>query len=255
MAVGSSYLCEYEVFHVVSTEESFTIIHPNEVKSFNPDGHRDEHAFLTIWTENDDGSWSVYCENHPILKSSEIWVGSRHSKDLNLVVQKPCYNNFKITKKKGEVTVYNYSSKKIWIRIDADDIQKTKTNVSQSLEASNKELSVFSSSDYLANDRVYYRTQQERGYTQINPGKSINFYPKISRNRIYLSINYETESGRLEKHCINHPIVHLTDGSGKMFLITTRDSGKGITFDITRGLFDLIESFHDICTTDNRFVL
>jgi len=249
-SASNSYSCEYEVFHVVPTEDSFTIIGSGESREFNPDGHGYEHAFLTIWVENDDESWSVYCENHPIVKYSEITIGSQYSKDLHLAVQRPHFNNFKISKKQGEITVYNYSSARIWIRIDADDIQKTGVGIAQCVETSFKDLSVAGASDYIAKDRVYYRAQQERGYTQINPGKFVNFYPKVSRNRIYLSIDYETTSGKLEKYCVNHPIVRWTDKKGKTFLVAVRDAGKGITFDIVRGLFDFIESFGEICKPD-----
>ena len=146
MTASNTYICEYEVFHVVPTEESFTIIGSGESREFNPDGHEHEHAFLTIWIENEDGSWSVYCENHPIMKCSEITIGSEYSKDLHLAIQRPHINNFKLSKKQGEITVYNYSSTKIWVRIDADDIQQTMVGMAQCVESSLKDISVGKSS-------------------------------------------------------------------------------------------------------------
>ncbi|KAE9549080.1 hypothetical protein FO519_007701 [Halicephalobus sp. NKZ332] len=229
----SSKSHKYQVFHVVSTEESFTIIHPNEVKSFNPDGHGEEHAFLTIWIENDDKSWNVHCENHPIMKSSEIYMDLSESMDLSLSIYQG--NDSTLSSyKMGKITVTNRSSKKIWVKIDADDIEETEMILDRSLEASIHGFSIFASSKYTLENTVYYRTQQGRGYTQINKNQEVNFYLNIPKNRVYISIDYKTPSGGLEKLSSNHPYRYWTEDTEYPPKIRIIESDEEIVFDIQR---------------------
>ena len=104
---------------------------------FALDFHRNRYAFLTIWTENKDGSWSVFCENHPIMKLSEISIAINQLMELYLIVHQINRDrNIPVFKTKGAVWVHNDSTKKIWVRIDADDIEMTKQSISGCMKAS-----------------------------------------------------------------------------------------------------------------------
>ncbi|KAE9547312.1 hypothetical protein FO519_009476 [Halicephalobus sp. NKZ332] len=231
--IRGNYSSEKQASHVVPTADSFTIINLGESKTFDLSGGRDEYAFLTIWTENDDSSWTVYCENHPILRHSEISVDPSPLGGLYLSVYQLYYKKSNDEVKSGTVRVSNRSSKRIWASIDADDIEQIKRNVNLSANVNVAGFSVGGSLDTTVNNRVHYKAGQKQGYTEININERVNFYLKISGNRIYVSIDYETPSG-LKTHCIYHSLAYWTTDTKRSPIIYINDFGEGITFRIKR---------------------
>ncbi|KAE9547286.1 hypothetical protein FO519_009502 [Halicephalobus sp. NKZ332] len=211
--------CGYVVFNFVAAGDSSAVIGSMEVKVFALSGRKDKYAFLTIWTENEDGSWSVYCENHPILKYSEISVG---------------LNEFMNVKEAGPIMIQNNSSKKIWIKVEGDEVQEGRKIMIQSTKPSARSSSVSASSNYAVKNLVYYRTQQGRGFTQISKGEKINFYLNIPKNRIFVSINYETPSGEIEKYCARHQLEYQSRSPRCPFKININDSEEEIVLDMVK---------------------
>ncbi|CAJ0950174.1 unnamed protein product, partial [Mesorhabditis belari] len=201
ISASVSYLSVYDVFHIVDTSTSFTIVgsvaNGNEI-AFDLIEDGKNFAFLTVWTENNDGSWSIYCENHPIIKCSEVQIGANIlTKQFRFGEKDDIGRPMLREDFAGRVVVYNRSSRNIWARVDADGIEKTKETVAQSVEATNGTISLSESNNASTEHKVYYRAKQGNGYTLVrNNGKSRDytvFHMKISMlNIFYLSIDYET---------------------------------------------------------------
>lgn len=141
------------------------------------------------------------------MKRSEISVALNKSMEQYLIIhQIQRYYNIPVFRTKGAVWVQNNSTKKIWVRIDADDIEMTKQSISGSVRASAGDCCICKflyknitfihilgeAPQYTAETLVYYRAQQGRGYTQINKGERAQFYLNIPKNIVYISIDYET---------------------------------------------------------------
>ena len=90
---------------------------------FNLSNNENQCAFLTIWIENDDKSWTIYCENHPITKYSNIVVDIDPSRTYLLDIESNIPSN--MNKKFKEILIDNKSSRKIWVKVGPDDGQET----------------------------------------------------------------------------------------------------------------------------------
>ncbi|CAJ0564503.1 unnamed protein product, partial [Mesorhabditis spiculigera] len=201
-----SVKCEeqYDVFHIVDTHPSFTILATGAETVFELPADDNDFAFLTVWRENADGSWSVQAENHPIMTLGAVMVSdnifaeqARHMKDAiaNIGPIKEA--------KAGRIVVFNNCSKKIWVRVDADGIEKTKTTYAQSVGGCGREHAL----KYSTERKVYYRAEQGKGYTLVCTNGATVFYLDSRAQRVfYLSIDFETPSGKLATHCVSHAL-------------------------------------------------
>ncbi|KAE9556644.1 hypothetical protein FO519_000050 [Halicephalobus sp. NKZ332] len=209
--------CEYEVFYVVPSGESSTILNVDESKKFYLEGCEAENVFLTIWVENNDNSWTIYCESHPIMKFSKVNVTKLMSGDPYLIVDPTSTYKIRKMKRKKGVHVVNYSSKKIWVRIDSDNLEETKKTL-------------IPNSNYFVEDTVYCRAQQGQGYTPISAEKEANFFMDTPKNRFYISIDYETtcNARKLKKYYVLHPLKHSNWKSLYLPWIEVLDSGEAI---------------------------
>ncbi|CAJ0953015.1 unnamed protein product, partial [Mesorhabditis belari] len=76
------------------------------------------HAFLTVWSENDDGSWSIFCENHPVMKCGKILISKNIlCRQEFLHTHGPWWLNQVVDREDeaGRVVVYNRTTKNIWV--------------------------------------------------------------------------------------------------------------------------------------------
>ncbi|KAE9549082.1 hypothetical protein FO519_007703 [Halicephalobus sp. NKZ332] len=236
LTVNHSESHEYEVFHIVNTKDSFLILKPKESKPF-PLHTRENYGFLTIWIKDDkateDGkSWIVYCEDHPIIKGSIIAIESSNN-IMRLPIKLPCGEGYKFDETMGGVGVHNMSSKKIWVRIDTDDIREINRTTDLSVELSIATASVPISYNYAAEDKVYYKVQQGLGFTPIEIKKLTNFFLNISTGYIYVSIDYEL-SGKVTQYGVSYKIPYWGKGDKEYPIISIMDNGEGITHKVNR---------------------
>ncbi|KAE9549081.1 hypothetical protein FO519_007702 [Halicephalobus sp. NKZ332] len=210
----------YEVFCTVPTENSFTKMDPEQLAIFNPDNSRGDYAFLTVWIENDDKSWSVYCQNHPIPKSSQILVGQEGSEIPTLSICSTSKSKPSKSSESALIKFSNNSEKKIWVKINNDN------------QETSFEDNIGFISDYATENLVYYRAHQGNDYTEIDKGESTSFFLDISKHRI--SINYKTLSGELKQYPITDLIQYWNKDTGYLSEIEIRNSGEAIRHSIRR---------------------
>ncbi|KAE9547138.1 hypothetical protein FO519_009650 [Halicephalobus sp. NKZ332] len=191
--------------HFIPTEGSFTIICPNDVEHFDIDRDGKEHIFLTVLTENKDGSWKVYCENHLVSKYSKVFVGEARFGKCCLSVIQPFYGNLKNEQKAGEVQILNRSSSNVWVRIDVDDTvaeNHVSTRIGKFYD--------FDSDDCIIGKSVDYGTRLRQHYIPIKKGEHAIFYLDIPKNKIYVSMYHEMPSGEFKEICSRHPYEYCT---------------------------------------------
>lgn len=200
LVFDTNNLYEYDIYELASPE-NFAIIEPKQVIKIYLQGNGDNHAFLTLWIENHNGSWRLYCEDHPITKYSKISTNELlPDKGFSLTVDSL------LSRKslRGEVVIVNYTAKNLLIRIDSDDSEETKKTFIRTVEKSIRKfnfvlkpiqnsLNLLASTGISHKYLVYCIADQGQGYTPVPKNGKMTFFLKIPNNRIYISVSYEEQ--------------------------------------------------------------
>ena len=108
--------------------DSFTTICYDYQMEFNLLSNEDQY-YLTIWIKEGDSqvkqeeSWTLYCEDHPISKYSDITVFYNNSNDPSLKFTQD--HDSTSQKKLNIISIHNKSPKKIWVKIGPKDDEDT----------------------------------------------------------------------------------------------------------------------------------
>uniref|UniRef100_A0A914CPF5 Uncharacterized protein n=1 Tax=Acrobeloides nanus TaxID=290746 RepID=A0A914CPF5_9BILA len=227
---------KYDAFHISEKDKvEFTLIDSKKaIKADENEGGKQAqfsfprdgwcHAFLTVLMENNNGSWNVICENHPIAKNSRVQIGS------NVVVRQG-YCNRDLEYMFGRIVVNNERKTKrnIWVKINSEPSEINRVYDSKGPEGKpvRKKAIDFSNIED-AENLVCYRVGVGADYTLIkNEGVNQNyavFYLPIDRdfnvhlpkdkknkdneNLYYLSIDYENDEGKIITKFINYRLQY-----------------------------------------------